>query len=77
MDEFIKSFKSFLYRDIFYILGGSTVILSFLYFLDLVQILKLETPLLVFGIGISYVIGYTVQETFSCNAVEILDTEKS
>jgi len=75
MNELVKALKNFIVRHIIYIVGGAFVILSFLYLLDqrciLQKLSKIDiiqrTPtviLYVVGIGLAYVIAYSIQEIF-------------
>jgi len=67
MDELVRALKNFIVRDIIYIIGGASVILSFLYLFNRICIITDSdcTFVWLFAIGISYVIGYCLQESFS------------
>jgi hypothetical protein len=66
MDELSKAFRRFIMRDMVFILGGGSVILSFLYYFDFVEkILELRWGFYVFIAGIAYVVGYAVQDGMS------------
>jgi len=67
MNELVKALKNFIVRDIIYIIGGASVILSFLYLFNKLDIIGKEIPTAVylFLAGIAYVIGYCIQELFS------------
>lgn len=67
MNELFKALKNFIVRDIIYIIGGSSVILSFLYLSGKMCIITGEKSVFfyLFIAGISYVIGYCIQELFS------------
>ncbi|MCK5272143.1 MAG: hypothetical protein KAJ52_06180 [Sedimentisphaerales bacterium] len=64
MNELLKALKQFVTRDIIYIIGGSAILFSFTYCFN-IKITK-NMPLIIqlFGIAMSYVIGYVVQELF-------------
>jgi hypothetical protein len=56
----------FVRRDLGYILGGVSVVVSFLYLCDLLKCIdKDNTPIILFIIGIGYAIGYVIPEFFS------------
>ncbi len=65
MDNIIKALEKFLTRDLLYILGGSSILLSIGFYFELQLPSSVENYLLCFYIGVSYVIGYIVQETIS------------
>jgi len=66
MDELVKALKNFIVRDIIYIIGGASVILGFLCLLKRMDIVKgASTVSYLYVAGISWVIGYCVQELFS------------
>lgn len=67
MNELVKALKNFIVRDIIYIIGGVSVILSFLYLFNRIDIIVKEThtAIYLFIAGIAYVIGYCLQDTFS------------
>jgi len=65
MDEFFKALRHFITRDLVYLVGGGSVVASFLYTFD-----RLPTPndhVVVYLLiaGISYVVGYALQDGFS------------
>lgn len=62
MNELVKALKNFIVRDIIYILGGASVIISFLYLFGKIDIIRKETPTVIFLFiaGIGYVIGYSI-----------------
>jgi len=55
MNELVKALKNFIVRDIIYIIGGASVILSFLYLFKKIGIITKDTPaaiyLLIAGIA--------------------------
>jgi len=65
MNELIKELKHFISRDVFYILGGALILYSFSYKLGLIYDSNLPTVIYLFLAGISYVLGFVAQETFS------------
>jgi len=67
MNELVKALKNFIVRDIIYIIGGASVIITFLYLFGKIDTIRKETPTVIylFIAGISYVIGYCIQELFS------------
>lgn len=65
MNELLKAFKHFITRDIIYIIGGSSVIISILYSFDKLPQSDLNLAYYLLAAGISYVIGYTLQD-ISC-----------
>ena len=65
MNEIIKAFSRFIGRDIPYLLGGASVIFSGAYLFGISFNEKIFTPYLVFICGVSYVVGFAIQEVFS------------
>lgn len=76
MSKLVKSIRNFIVRDITYIVGGGSVILSFLYVWGKIDVSKKtinitiipESANIVFyiiGIGMAYAVGYCFQEIFS------------
>lgn len=67
MNELIKFIKDFIVRDIIYIIGGVSVILSLLYAFGKMDVIGKEPSIItvLYIIGISYVVGWVIQETFS------------
>lgn len=67
MNELIKSLKDFIFRDIIYIIGGVSVILSLLYAFDEMDVIgkkpSIFTVLYIAGIG--YILGWLIQTIFS------------
>jgi hypothetical protein len=64
MDELVKTLRHFITRDIIYIIGGSSVLVSAMYYFEKLQDFQLELAGYIFFAGISYVIGYTLQDIF-------------
>ena len=63
MNELFKALKNFIVRDIIYIIGGASVILSFLYLFDKISIIeKCSTFIYLYIAGIAYAIGYCIQD---------------
>ncbi len=66
MGELIRALRHFIARDVLYVVGGGSVILSFLYFFDqLPDASSVSTAMYLLAAGIAYVVGYTIQEAFS------------
>ncbi|MDD5064161.1 MAG: hypothetical protein PHQ35_05300 [Phycisphaerae bacterium] len=76
MSKLVKSIRNFVVRDITYIVGGLSVILSFLYVWGKIDISKKainitiipESANIIFyviGFGLAYAVGYCFQEIFS------------
>jgi hypothetical protein len=76
MSKMAKSIRNFIVRDITYIIGGISVILSFLYVWGKIDVSKKsinitiipESANIIFyiiGIGLAYAVGYCLQEIFS------------
>ena len=72
MAELVKAVKQFIYRDILFILGGASVILSWLYLFDSPLLPRgwkfdanIPVPFYLIGAGFAYVLGYVVQDFFS------------
>jgi hypothetical protein len=65
MGELPKIISEFIVRDLNYIIGGSIVILSFLYRFGNFPDKDTPTVFYLFGAGIAYIIGYTLQDLFS------------
>ncbi|MBL7146890.1 MAG: hypothetical protein ISS76_21815 [Phycisphaerae bacterium] len=65
MAELPRNVREFLVRDLIYIIGGSSVITSFLYLFD--RLPNENTPLAFYllGAGIAYMIGSSLQDLFS------------
>jgi len=58
----VKAFTKFFSRDVVYILGGGSILLGLLYVYDKLPGSNLGFIAYVVGIGLSYVIGYAVQD---------------
>jgi len=67
MNELVKSLKNFIVRDIIYIIGGTSVMLSFLYLFNKTSIITNPASKVtyLYIAGLAYVIGYCMQEAFS------------
>lgn len=65
MSELIKIIRHFITRDVIYIIGGSIVILSFMYKFNRISTTNLPVAFYILGAGVSYILGYTIQDTFS------------
>lgn len=66
MGELISALKNFISRDLLYVVGGGSVISSFLYLFDRISFLQTApVPVWLFGAGLAYVLGYAIQEGLS------------
>ncbi len=66
MDELAKAFKDFIARDLIFIIGGSSVVLAFLYLFDCFRPYDaFPVPYYLIAAGIAYTVGYALQD-FSC-----------
>ncbi len=76
MSKLVKSIRNFIIRDMIYIIGGASVILSFLYVWGKIDISKKSIKInivpesaniifFIIGIGLAYAVGYCLQEVFS------------
>ncbi|HCO95357.1 MAG TPA: hypothetical protein DIU00_15645 [Phycisphaerales bacterium] len=67
MNELVKALKNFVVRDIIYIIGGSSVIVSFLYLFNKTDIhgKEIHTAIYILIAGLAYIIGYCIQDTAS------------
>lgn len=65
MGELPRNVREFIVRDLIYVVGGGTVLTSFLYRFD--RLPDKDTPLAFYllGAGIAYVIGNALQDVFS------------
>ena len=64
-----KSVRDFLTRDLVYIVGGGTVLTSFLYSSNRLPNGDIPVAFTLLGIGLSYVIGYAIQDLFSISRI--------
>ena len=60
-----ESLSYFVTRDVLYVVGGSSVILSFAYLLDRLPTSDLFAVWYLLGAGIAYVVGYAIQDGLS------------
>lgn len=66
VEEIVSTFRDFLYRDLFYVVGGISVIAAFFFSLGKVDtLLKADAAVTFFVIVIGYVVGYATQEAMS------------
>ena len=65
MEALINPLKTFLMRDFTFIIGGSAVILSFLFAYDRVPTKELPVILYLLGLCFAYAIGYAIQDGFT------------
>lgn len=64
MDELFKALRRFITRELIYIIGGGSVVASFLYAFDRVPSPHDHVVLYLLIAGISYVVGYVLQDAF-------------
>jgi hypothetical protein len=70
MENLVKALGRLATRDIPHIIGGASVILSFLYlFANLSIPIDLSTPEVLLFVGIAYVVGYTIQDTLGLTPI--------
>jgi hypothetical protein len=65
MNDLITLLKHFLYRDVAYLVGGSIVMISFLYLFDRFDIVELPVAYYLLFAGLAYFVGYAVKDGFS------------
>lgn len=64
MDELFKALRRFITRDLIYLIGGGSVVASFLYMFDRVPSPHDHPILYLLIAGISYVVDYVMQDAF-------------
>lgn len=66
MNNIAQVIRYFIYRDLIFILSGSTIIVSTFYFYEKLELISrgLSIVFLFYFIGFSYIIGYVVQDIF-------------
>lgn len=66
MDNIAQVIRYFIYRDLIFILSGSTVIISAFYLYEKLELIseKLSLIYIFYFIGFSYIIGYIIQDIF-------------
>jgi hypothetical protein len=64
-----KSIRDFLARDLAYVVGGGTVLTSFFYSFNRLPTGEIPVAFTLLGIGLSYVIGYAIQDLFSISRI--------
>jgi len=69
MDSVIKFLENFLGRDLMYLIGGSSVIVSFAYLFNITTLNTLDFGPLLFIAGISYVLGYLISDGISLTPI--------
>ena len=62
MGELVKAFEKFIMRDLSYVTGGATVIMSFLHSFDRLPGTSTSTVWYFLGVAFAYVVGYTIQD---------------
>jgi len=65
IEAIIKSFTSFLYRDVMFVLGGSAIITSWLYKYDRIPSGEPSVAAYILTAGFAYAVGYAVQDIFT------------
>lgn len=66
VEEAFGAFRDFLYRDAFYIVGGISIMLSFFYAIDRMEIIQPERMSdTAYVVVLGYVVGYVAQEMIS------------
>ena len=64
MNELIRALQRFITRDLIYLIGGGSLVVSFLYTFERLPSPNDHGALYLLIAGISYVVGYTVQDSF-------------
>ena len=66
MNNIAQVIRYFIYRDLIFILSGSTIIVSTFYFYEKLELISrgLSIVFIFYFIGFSYIIGYVVQDIF-------------
>jgi hypothetical protein len=72
MDELVKTLRYYIMRDLIFLLGGGSVLVSFLYAFDVSWTNTEHVAVYLLAAGISYVIGYALQDV--CGLLPILPT---
>ena len=62
MDELVKTLRHFITRDLIFLVGGGSVVASFVYTFGLPPTSKDPVVLYLLVVGISYVLGYALQD---------------
>jgi hypothetical protein len=65
MSDLFKAFEKFLFRDLSFLLGGSVLLGSVMYVFDRLPTGEVPAFKYLIWAGISYTIGYSVQEVFT------------
>ena len=65
MQYIIKAFTKFFFRDVMFVLGGSAIILSFLYVYDRLPSKEPSIGVYALAVGFAYALGYAVQDIFT------------
>jgi hypothetical protein len=61
MDKLIGAFQRFIYRDLAFVLGGASVVVSFLYSFGKLPLAP-DGLTIALGLGVAYVLGYVIQD---------------
>jgi len=69
MDELVKAVRHFIMRDVIFVLGGSVILISFVYLFHALghatpDLEKIPNVLYLLGAGFAYFIGYVIQDLF-------------
>lgn len=62
MEELVKVIGRFATRDIPFIIGGISVVISFLWLFDVQLPATVPVPVIIFLAGVGYVLGYAIQD---------------
>jgi hypothetical protein len=64
MNELLRTFEKFIFRDLSFLLGGSVVVVSGMYIYNKLPTADDQAYKYFIWAGVSYAIGYCVQELF-------------
>jgi len=65
MDELLKSLRQFIARDLVFVVGGGSVILTFLHRFDRLPSINLPIPWFLLSVGMAWVVGYGLHDAAS------------
>lgn len=65
MAELVAAFRRFLTRDLVFVVGGGSIIVSWLHVHNRLPVGNIPTWLLLFTAATAYVVGYAAQELWS------------
>ena len=66
MDALVKAFGKFLTRDLAFIVGGSSIMLSFLFVYGHLPTAAMPTIFYLLGAAFAHAIGWAIQDSFTC-----------